>query len=327
MSLTDSANGLSLQDALKLLTQVAEDLRTYEMVSVILPIALLVSQTELSSVAAVTCMLYDILLTIEHCRFEAYLGIWATLVFLIPLQIVVILRVIAIWDRKRIIVILLWFSLFATDIVILVTLARIMHIFTYSMNDLLRPVLGCQSGVTALNPTTTIPAWAGVIAFDTVLFVLTLTKALHSYKVARTRLLTILIRDGFAYYSIMLVLGISNLLFLSALPRERGGLASSLTPVLRCSYSIIGSRIILNLRSAASSRVKHDSPHQGIRLVDLSGTSSSSSRSRQASCTEAFAHMPESIQAPVNDLHNLKLGPTSQTSGSSTWIKGPSMNV
>ncbi|KAL5511033.1 hypothetical protein ACEPAH_4248 [Sanghuangporus vaninii] len=66
MSLTDSANGLSLQDALKLLTQVAEDLRTYEMVSVILPITLSIFQTELSSVAAVTCMLYDMLLTIEQ---------------------------------------------------------------------------------------------------------------------------------------------------------------------------------------------------------------------------------------------------------------------
>ncbi|KAL5511032.1 hypothetical protein ACEPAH_4247 [Sanghuangporus vaninii] len=261
----------------------------------------------------------EILWLVCYCRFEAYLGIWATLVFLIPLQIVVILRVIAIWDRKRIIAILLWFSLFATDIVILVTLARIMHIFTYSMNDLLRPVLGCQSGLATLNPTTTIPAWAGVIAFDTVLFVLTLAKALHSYKVARTRLLTILIRDGFAYYTIMLVLGISNLLFLSALPRERGGLASSLTPVLRCSYSIIGSRIILNLRSAASSHVKHNSAHQDIRLVDLSGTSSSSNRSRQDSRTEALAHMPESIQVPVDYPRDLKLGPTSQTSGSSAW--------
>ena len=47
-------------------------------------------------------------------------------------------------------------------------------------NSRLRPVLGCQSGLASLNPTTTIPAWAGVIAFDTVLFVLTLTKAIHS---------------------------------------------------------------------------------------------------------------------------------------------------
>ncbi|KAL5532514.1 hypothetical protein ACEPAF_4288 [Sanghuangporus sanghuang] len=125
----------------------------------------------------------------------------------------------------------------------------------------------------------------------------------------------------------MLVQEIPNLPFLSALPRERGGLASSLTPVLRCSYSIIGSRIILNLRRATSSHIKHDSPHQDIRLVDLSGTSSSSSRSRQDSRTEAFAHMPEPIQAPVNDLCDLKLGPTSQTSGSSAWTKGPSMNV
>lgn len=96
----------------------------------------------------------------------------------------------------------------------------------------LRPVLGCQSGLATLNPTTTIPAWAGVIAFDTVLFVLTLTKAIYSCehplvlalsdlinlcvtdKAARTRLLTILIRDGFAYYSVMLGKGYLQFSFL-----------------------------------------------------------------------------------------------------------------
>ena len=126
----------------------------------------------------------------------------------------------------------------------------------------------------------------------------------------------------------LLVLGISNLLFLSALPRERSGLASSLTPVLRCSYSIIGSRIILNLRGAASSRLRHDTPHQDIRLVDMSGASSSSSRSQQESRSEALVRLPETARAPINDLRDLRLGPIPQTPTSdSEWTNKPLTSV
>ena len=42
-----------------------------------------------------------------------------------------------------------------------------------------------------------------------------------------------------------------NLVFLVALPLERDVLAVAWTPVLRASFSIIGSRIILNLKGAA----------------------------------------------------------------------------
>lgn len=45
-------------------------------------------------------------------------------------------------------------------------------------------------------------------------------------------------------------LGIINLLLLVALPFSRGGLSTMFTPVLRASFSIIGSRIMLNLRGA-----------------------------------------------------------------------------
>ena len=74
-----------------------------------------------------------------------------------------------------------------------------------------------------------------------------------------------------------IALGVSNLILLSALPITRAGLSPALTPVLRCSYSIIGSRIILNLRGAAS-HLNQDKSQRDIRLVELSGSSSSASQ-------------------------------------------------
>lgn len=40
----------------------------------------------------------------------------------------------------------------------------------------IQPFFGCDSGLVSLNTTITIPAWAALMSFDTVIFLLTLTK-------------------------------------------------------------------------------------------------------------------------------------------------------
>jgi len=218
------------------------------------------------------------------CKFEAYLAIWGTLIFLIPLQIIIIMRTMALWDKRRSITILVVTVAIAADITILVTLSRIMRAFTFQMIPLITPLLGCNSGLIGLSPTITIPSWVAVIVFDTVIFVLTLISAVHKFKYGRTRLLTILVRDGFMYYLVMLSLGVVNLLLLVALPFSRGGLSTMFTPVLRASFSIIGSRIMLNLRGAVEPL---NSPSYGsasfpqhivrLELMNNGGAKSSSS--------------------------------------------------
>ena len=107
-------------------------------------------------------------------------------------------------------------------------------------------------------------------------------------------------------------LGISNLILLTALPTSRVGLTTSLTPVLRCSYSIIGSRIVLNLRGAAS-RLNRNRSQRDVRLVDMSG--SSSSRSQQESRAETLVQS----QSYVDDTNAWRLVPPSST-GTDTVI-------
>lgn len=74
----------------------------------------------------------------------------------------------------------------------------------------------------------------------------------------------------------------SNLVLLSALPVTRSELGVALTPVLRASYSIIGSRLVLNLRGAASSnlglgtQIEGDKANMNLSLIEMSATTSGS---------------------------------------------------
>ncbi|KAI5116528.1 hypothetical protein M0805_005514 [Coniferiporia weirii] len=228
MSLPSEVSEMSVADELRLLFQVVEDQYTSR--------CSLFWKTKWS--------LGKIL-----CEFEIYLAIWGSFLFLVPLQIVVILRTVALWDKSRAMIALLGFTMTATDVAVAVAIGRITRVFDYVVNPLVRPVLGCSGiNVVQLGSSDSVPAWAGVIFFDSVIFTLTLIRALRAMKFSRTRLMTILVRDGFLYYVAMLAISITNLILLVSLPPDRIGLGSSFTPVLRASYSVVGGRIMLNLR-------------------------------------------------------------------------------
>jgi len=102
--------------------------------------------------------------------------------------------------------------------------------------------------------TVSVPTWISFIAFDTLIFTLTLIRACRYYKDVRTPLVTVLVRDGFLYYVVMLAQSIANLILFLILPLNRSALLPLFTPGLRASCSIIGSRIMLNMRGAALGR-------------------------------------------------------------------------
>ena len=89
----------------------------------------------------------------------------------------------------------------------------------------LEPLLGCNSGVTHLKASTTVPAWASVLVFDTLIFALSCIRAFristprcsfsryvaYSFHMkfagnishSPNRIFDVLIRDGFLYYAVM----------------------------------------------------------------------------------------------------------------------------
>jgi len=191
----------------------------------------------------------------KFCQAETIITSWGTLLFLVPLQIVIILRTIALWGRDKRITVLLVACFLAADTVILATITRItIDLRHYSAIPFVTPILGCLSGVPMLPHTITTPAWIAMILFDSLIFVLTFVKAIRSHFQTRTPLVAVLIRDGFLYYAVMLGAAIANLLFYRVLETSHEILASGLTPIVVTSFSIIGSRLMLNMRGAASGR-------------------------------------------------------------------------
>ena len=64
-----------------------------------------------------------------------------------------------------------------------------------------------------------------------------------------------------------IALTIGNILFLTALPPERTALQTMFTPVMRATFSIVGSRIMLNLRSVLkAAEVDLSSCNTGISI-------------------------------------------------------------
>ena len=53
--------------------------------------------------------------------------------------------------------------------------------FSHSSHSL-SPLLGCSSGLITLGPLVTVPAWTAVMVFDSLIFILTLAKAIQVRK-------------------------------------------------------------------------------------------------------------------------------------------------
>ncbi|KAL5536569.1 hypothetical protein ACEPAF_391 [Sanghuangporus sanghuang] len=216
----------------------------------------------------------------SFCSVAAYLDGWSTLVFVIPVQLIVVLRTIALWDKRRLVVVALIIVTVATDIIMATSIALVNKSLVFKANTLIQPVFGCDSGLVSLNTTVTTPAWAALMGFDTAIFLLTLTKVIAKIRHGRTPLLTVLVRDGFAYYTFMLATSVGNLIIYTALPATRHGLLNSMLQVLRSTMSITGARILLNVRGVISTA--QESWSQATDPLEICSDSSSSSNNTTA---------------------------------------------
>ncbi|KAI0245619.1 hypothetical protein BJV78DRAFT_277528 [Lactifluus subvellereus] len=86
-------------------------------------------------------------------------------------------------------------------------------------------------------------AWIGVLIFDSVIFSLTLYKALAIGR--GIQLLDVIVRDGTMYFSVLFIVNLVNILMLRFFPPSLKHCTSTLTNVLS---AILASRLVLNLR-------------------------------------------------------------------------------
>ncbi|EMD36264.1 hypothetical protein CERSUDRAFT_95606 [Gelatoporia subvermispora B] len=134
------------------------------------------------------------------------------------------------------------------------------------------PLHACDLSLTANQGERLIAPWAVVMVFDTTVFVLTVAKGICSRGLLRTSIFRVFLRDGAAYYGIMVVMNIVNIVtILPFLPPEQRGLLLTLCNVLS---SILMTRLMFNLRDFNSRRTGGRDVNQGVSDNDTELTDS-----------------------------------------------------
>ncbi|KAJ6613194.1 hypothetical protein B0H10DRAFT_2049864 [Mycena sp. CBHHK59/15] len=172
--------------------------------------------------------------------FESYHQYFA-LLSQVMVAIMLIMRTYALYERKKIVL--------AFTILVTVGAAAfaLWVLFTGVTHDTLSSELrafGCPSATPHDTNLRTAAAWSGLLIFDVMIFSLTLYKAL-THHARRGDLLTVLIRDGSVYFSLMIVSNACNIGTYTMSGPLLSGSATSLTNVVS---SVMISRLMLNLR-------------------------------------------------------------------------------
>jgi len=129
----------------------------------------------------------------------------------VVISAILIMRTYALYNRSRRVLVLMILIVLAVAIVACwsivseLTLGR--NGFKYS------DVMGCQSPISRARALGLVKAWAGLLVFDTLIFILTVHKSL-SLDICgpRPSLLTLMLRDGSIYFGVMVASNLANIL-------------------------------------------------------------------------------------------------------------------
>ncbi|KAJ7460062.1 hypothetical protein B0H11DRAFT_2286225 [Mycena galericulata] len=172
--------------------------------------------------------------------FESYHQYFALLSQLL-VSIMLITRTYALYERNKTVLI----------ITILVTVGAagfgLAMILTVNDANTLSPHLqtfGCPSATTHSSNLRIAAAWGGMLVFDVMIFVLTVSKALR-YSTRSGNLFTVLVRDGAMYFAVMITSNAVNIGTYTMGGPFLSGCATTVTNVLS---SVLISRLMLNLR-------------------------------------------------------------------------------
>ncbi|OSD08712.1 hypothetical protein PYCCODRAFT_1462908 [Trametes coccinea BRFM310] len=146
-------------------------------------------------------------------------------------------------------------------------------------------------------------AWSAMLWFDTIIFLLTLYKALQMRKELAGSLLEILFRDGTIYYGILVAVNMVNIItFLKTPPNTpMKGMATTMTNVLSVTLT---SRLMLNLRDPTLQR--------GRRI----GGEFGATRPEAWETTGQYSSRMMSFRQPTVDLESMACDDFETTQGS-----------
>jgi len=192
------------------------------------------------------------------CEVGTILSAWASAIFIIPLQIIIVARTIALWERNKYVMVLLITTVVATDVAIFSdTILLSIEFFRDKYQS--GPSLVSETASSCYNRevqilhrigSTSAQSWPtaiALLALDTLIFLLTIFRGFRTFRSLRTPLITVLIRDGSVYYAVILGICAAHFVLLT-MDDSRIPLKGMIPPALWASCSIIGSRLMLNMR-------------------------------------------------------------------------------
>jgi len=177
------------------------------------------------------------------CLIIWYFETWGHYVGLIVGEVLLIIRTVAIWGGDKRVVYGLSLLLFAVAIPAAYSGVESLLQLQFAPSPSFAN-LGCL--VTNLGEVGFL-AYAVLMLFETILLIVTLSRAAHQRDLRHTNLFYTIIRDGFLYYIFLFTISVINIITLVALPAIS---STDLVLIHRVLHSILTTRLILNIRKA-----------------------------------------------------------------------------
>jgi len=193
--------------------------------------------------------------SVPVCRGIAFYAVWATPILQIPSMIVQTLRLYAIWSKNRVILILTITAAILSMTAYIISAGLETHIESNNFtNNIVAQTFGCRFSSLSSNPQhlqkVIIAEWMSTAAFETVILTFLLPRYI-TYKWKPKDVMSVLLRDGFIYYLIMLINAIGNAILTFIVPESRQVLFLLLFPWEMSTQSIVMSHMLLNVKEAA----------------------------------------------------------------------------
>ncbi|EJC98779.1 uncharacterized protein FOMMEDRAFT_149117 [Fomitiporia mediterranea MF3/22] len=200
-------------------------------------------------------------LTPEECSLAYKSAAWLINIGIIIAELILVLRTWAIWEKKRVVLVLL----IAWGVANLVPDLATMALFLQSIEFTPLPggLRGCliTSGNTLL-----IGDWIILMIYESILLLLLVIKGIQMYKeLGKSSLYLALFRDGAVFYVYIFTLSVTNVIIISTLSAHDKSKLGMLASMERVTHSILTGRLLLTLNKAN----KTDSSHVTVDLQSM----------------------------------------------------------
>ncbi|KAJ7141572.1 hypothetical protein C8R46DRAFT_1135285, partial [Mycena filopes] len=186
---------------------------------------------------------------------------WLGVLSIVSIDTIMLVRAWAMWQRsKRVLVLLL-----SLQVVFTMCLKFLLPSSTSPAEPAIpspNNIRPCLTGFA--RPDVLYALWMGVVVWDLTIMVATLMRAIPTIRLDRSvaPIISLILRDGIQYFVLMLLIALGNIVVINKAP---GPLATMLLTLQRVTNSVIGSRIMLNLRGMLLNPGSHR--HQGETAV------------------------------------------------------------